>query len=96
MINNYYVYILASKKNGTLYIGVTNSLERRTCEHKAGMNQGFTKRYDVRILVYYENLSNIDDAIRREKTLKSWNRAWKISLIESFNPNWDDLFDRYD
>ncbi len=87
----YYVYILASKKNGTLYIGVTNDLERRMHEHRAGLIRGFTKKYDVHMLVYFEETSDIDAALNREKCLKKWNRAWKIRLIEEANPNWQDL-----
>lgn len=91
MNNNYYVYIVASAKNGTLYIGVTNNLERRIYEHKNGLIDGFTKQYNVKILVHYEQTNDILSAISREKQLKSWNRKWKIELIETNNPNWDDL-----
>ncbi|MHB1457229.1 MAG: GIY-YIG nuclease family protein [Armatimonadota bacterium] len=94
MSKQYYVYILASRRNGTLYIGVTNDLERRDCEHISGINQGFTSRYGVHLLVYYETFSDVNDAIRREKTLKTWNREWKIALIEKDNPTWRDLTDR--
>ncbi len=90
-MKQYYVYILASKKNGTLYIGVTNNLVRRVHEHKEGVNEGFTKRYNVKMLVYHEVIYNINEAIKREKVLKKWNRQWKIHLIEKTNPNWDDL-----
>jgi len=88
---SYYVYILASKKNGTLYIGVTNNLHRRVAEHKTSINEGFTKKYHVHTLVYYEIYTDIREAILREKRLKKWNRAWKISLIEKENPQWNDL-----
>ena len=81
-----FVYILASKRNGTLYIGVTNNLRRRIQEHKSGLNEGFTKRYQVHRLVYYERYDYIGDAIVRERQLKKWNRAWKIALIEKRNP----------
>lgn len=88
---NYYVYILANKRNGTLYIGVTNNLEKRVAEHKAKIVEGFTKKYDVSLLVYFEESSDVNSAIAREKQLKKWNRDWKIRMIEKFNPNWDDL-----
>jgi putative endonuclease len=92
MGREYYVYILASKRNGTLYIGVTNDLDRRMLEHKHGGVPGFTKKYDVNILVYFEIFGEIDLAIAREKQLKGWNRAWKIKLIERDNSGWNDLF----
>ncbi len=88
----YFVYVLASKKNGTLYIGVTNDLVRRVYEHKEDFVEGFTKRYRVHMLVYYESCEDIDSAIAREKQLKKWNRAWKIELIEKDNPEWTDLY----
>ena len=88
----YWVYILASGIGGTLYIGVTNNLVRRIYEHREGFVPGFTKRYEVHRLVYYEPHTDIEAAIRREKRLKSWNRAWKIRLIEKLNPNWDNLY----
>jgi len=81
-----FVYILASKRNGTLYVGVTNNLVRRVLEHKAGSVSGFTARYSVTILVYYEAFDNMYDAIVREKRLKKWKRQWKIELIEEHNP----------
>ncbi len=86
-----YVYILASDRNGTLYIGVTSDLPRRMFEHKNGLLDGFTKTYDVTRLVYVEEHDRIDEAIVREKQLKRWNRAWKIALIENGNPEWRDL-----
>jgi putative endonuclease len=86
------VYILASTIGGTLYIGVTNDLVRRVYEHRTAQVPGFTTRYNVYRLVYFEQFSDIENAIRREKWLKKWNRAWKIRLIEQSNPNWDDLF----
>ncbi len=89
-----YTYILASKKHGTLYIGVTSSLASRVGQHKQGQVEGFTKDYHVHRLVYYERHNDIQDAIRREKQLKKWNRAWKIRLIERANPNWFDLFNQ--
>jgi len=88
----YYVYILASKRNGTLYIGVTNNLVRRIYEHKNGLQEGFTKKHSVKTLVYFEQTENINSAILKEKRLKSWKRSWKIQLIEKSNPNWKDLY----
>ena len=88
----YFTYILASKKNGTLYIGVTNNIERRIEEHKNKLNPNcFTSKYDVNLLVYYETFQYINDAIDREKQLKKWNRQWKINLIEEENKDWKDL-----
>jgi putative endonuclease len=87
----YYVYILASKENGTLYIGVTNNLERRIKEHKTKRAKGFTSRYDVNTLVYYETTADIVTAIQREKQIKKWKRAWKLKLINSTNPYWTDI-----
>ncbi|OGU14979.1 MAG: excinuclease ABC subunit C [Ignavibacteria bacterium GWB2_35_12] len=88
----YYTYILASKKNGTLYIGVTGNLTRRVYEHKNKMIDGFTKKYSVDKLVYFEMYNDIRNAIEREKNMKKWKREWKIELIEKDNPNWDDLY----
>jgi putative endonuclease len=90
----YYVYMLASRIGGTLYIGVTNDIVRRVFEHREKFVEGFTKRYDVAKLVYFEVHSKIEAAITREKQMKKWNRAWKIRLIEEDNPNWDDLYKR--
>ncbi len=87
-----YVYILASKKNGTLYIGVTSNLEKRTYEHKQKIIKGFTSKYDVDKLVYYDVFEDITEAILREKRLKEWKRKWKIELIEKFNKDWEDLY----
>ena len=89
---NYWVYIVASGLGGTLYVGVTNDLIRRVYEHKNKAAEGFTKKYDVDRLVYFEAFDDIENAIRREKRLKKWNRAWKICLIEVSNPNWADLY----
>ncbi|RMH69479.1 MAG: GIY-YIG nuclease family protein [Bacteroidetes bacterium] len=89
-----YVYILASRRNGTLYIGVTSNLERRVWEHRQGLHGGFTRRYAVHRLVYVEEHDDIQRAIVREKQMKKWRRAWKLELIESLNPNWDDLFEQ--
>lgn len=88
----YYVYILASKKNGTLYIGVTSDLVKRIYEHKNDLVDGFTKQYAVHDLVYFEATESVESAIVREKQLKKWNRAWKIRLIEKSNPEWRDLY----
>lgn len=87
------VYILASKKNGTLYIGVTSDLEKRMNEHKSDLRDGFCKKYQVHTLVYYENYLDMPSAIEREKQIKKWNRKWKLNLIEKLNPDWNDLFD---
>jgi putative endonuclease len=89
---NYWVYIVANGLGGTLYIGVTNDLIRRVHEHKNKVAEGFTKKYDVDRLLYFEAFDDIENAIRREKRLKKWNRAWKIRLIEETNPNWTDLY----
>jgi putative endonuclease len=90
---SYYVYILASGRNGTLYIGVTNDLVRRVAEHKSGDAEGFTKKYGVNRLVWFEETSDINAAIQREKTMKRWRRAWKLSVIEEVNPQWRDLYE---
>lgn len=87
-----YVYILANKKNGTLYIGVTSNLHKRLQEHKFKVRNGFTKKYNVQRLVYYETYFDIRTAIEREKCIKKWNRLWKMHLIETLNPDWDDLW----
>ena len=91
-MKSYYVYILASKINGTLYVGVTNDLIRRIHQHKGKLVPGFTSEYQVDKLVYYEETNDIHSAIAREKQLKSWNRQWKIGLIETSNPDWNDLY----
>jgi putative endonuclease len=91
-MRSYYVYIMASRRNGTLYIGVTNDLARRVFEHKEGVLPGFTKRYGVKLLVHVETTDDIRAAIQREKNLKKWPRAWKIALIERDNPDWRDLY----
>jgi putative endonuclease len=88
----FYVYILASKKRGTLYIGVTNDIARRIYEHRTGATDSFTRRYGVFRLVYFETFPTAVEAIRREKMLKRWNRQWKIELIEKDNPEWFDLY----
>ena len=94
-VKTYYVYILASARNGTLYIGVTSDLRKRVYEHKQGLKKSFTEKYNVHNLVYYESTGDINAALRREKQLKSWKRAWKIALIEKENPGWRDLFAEY-
>ncbi len=87
-----YTYILASKKNGTLYIGVTSDLIKRVWEHKEDQADGFTKKYGVHTLVHFEVFDDIKSAIEREKQLKRWHRLWKINLIEEHNPDWKDLY----
>ena len=89
----YYVYILASKKNGTIYIGVTNDLIRRVGEHRLDVVEGFTQKYGVHRLVHFDVFQDARSAIQREKNLKHWPRAWKIALIEERNPHWSDLYD---
>ena len=89
----YYVYILASQRNGTLYVGVTNDLSRRAGEHDQEVVEGFTKKYKVKLLVYYESFADITVAITREKRLKRWHRRWKLDLIASANPTWKNLYD---
>jgi len=92
-LQTYYTYILASRpKRGVLYIGVTNNLSRRIYEHKNKSVDGFTKKYQVDQLVYFETHITAEDAIYREKQLKKWNRSWKIELIEKNNPHWNDLY----
>ena len=93
-MKNYYVYKLTNKPRGTLYIGMTNNLVRRGYEHRNGLADGFTKKYNLKMLVYFEVFNRVEDAILREKRLKKWNRQWKIDLIEKVNPNWDDLYEK--
>lgn len=88
----YFVYILASQRNGTLYIGVTSDLVKRVWQHKNKLADGFTKKYGVDKLVYFETTSDVISAIEREKQLKNWHRQWKINLIQSKNPDWQDLY----
>lgn len=92
-MKSYWIYILASKKNGTLYIGITSDLLRRVYEHKEKLIDGFTKKYNVTQLMYVEEFQDVADAIRREKSIKKWNREWKTRLIEEQNPNWRDLYE---
>jgi len=90
-MKTYYVYILANKRNETLYIGITNDLAKRISEHKSGMIEGFTKKYSIDKLVYYESTTDVSETIAKEKRLKKWKRQWKIDLIENSNPDWRDL-----
>ena len=89
----YWVYILTSQRNGTLYIGITNNLHRRVWEHKQQKVKGFTNKYEVHHLVYYELHESVEMAITREKQIKKWNRLWKLNLIENRNPTWKDLYE---
>ena len=91
MKQDYYIYILASRRNGTLYIGSTSDLKRRVYEHKNKLIEGFTKKYNITMLVHYEITDSRVSAIHREKQLKKWKRNWKLRIIEDNNPNWDDL-----
>ncbi|WP_397410646.1 GIY-YIG nuclease family protein [Polaromonas sp.] len=90
---DYFVYLMASGKNGTLYVGVTNNLVRRVYEHRNGLIEGFTSRYAVHQLVWFESTPSIAAAIAKEKQIKNWTRAWKVALIEKSNPAWRDLYD---
>ena len=94
LTRSYYVYLLASRRKGTVYVGVTNDLAKRVWQHKQGLVEGFTKRYGVRTLVWYEQTESIEAAIVREKQIKNWNRDWKIELIEASNPEWKDLYEQ--
>lgn len=95
MAKTYYTYILASKRNGTLYVGVTSDIVNRTDQHRDNTGGSFTEKYSVHSLVYFEQTDSIEAAIYREKQLKHWNRAWKIKLIEKSNPEWKDLTDDF-
>jgi putative endonuclease len=95
MNKQFYVYILASKRNGTLYTGVTSNLIQRVWQHKHEVVKGFTNKYNVKILVYFEGHPNAESAIIREKQIKKWRRAWKLKLIEKKNPDWKDLYDTF-
>ena len=88
-----FVYIMASRRNGTIYIGVTSDLPKRVWEHRAGRIAGFTKKYRCKMLVWFEHHDTIEAAITRERQMKEWKRAWKLRMIEEKNPNWDDLFE---
>lgn len=88
-----WAYIVTNRPHGTIYVGVTNDIRRRAYEHREGLVDGFTKTYGCKRLVYAEQHERIDEAIRREKTLKRWPRAWKVRLIHGINPNWEDLYE---
>jgi len=89
-----YVYILTSEPYGTLYVGVTSDLVKRVWEHRNGVVEGFTRKFDVKRLVWYEQHTSIVEAIAREKRIKRWHRDWKINLVQAMNPNWDDLYEK--
>lgn len=91
---DYFVYIMTNKRNGTLYVGVTNDLARRVWEHKEKNIPGFTKKYELKNLVYLETYATATEAIHREKCIKEWKRRWKLELIESINPDWEDLYEK--
>jgi putative endonuclease len=88
-----HVYIMANKRNGTIYIGVTSQLSQRVCQHKMGVVSGLSRQYKTHLLIYYEAHPSMEEAICREKQLKNWKRSWKVNLIESINPYWRDLYD---
>jgi putative endonuclease len=92
-MKQYYVYILAKARNSTFYVGVTNDLIRRIWEHKNELADGFTKKYGIKMLVYYEIHNDIEEAIKREKLIKRWKREYKMNVIETMNPDWKDLYD---
>ncbi|EKD73113.1 MAG: hypothetical protein ACD_45C00459G0001 [uncultured bacterium] len=92
-MKNYYIYIMASKRNGTLYTGITSDLIKRVYQHKTEEIPGFTSKYKVNQLVYYEIHTDIREAIKREKNIQAWKRTWKLRLIEEKNPNWNDLYE---
>ena len=94
-MKDYYVYIATNKNNTVLYIGVTNNIKRRITEHKEKLVKGFTSRYNINKLVYFEHFTDISQAIKREKQMKKWKRAWKIELIETENKEWKDLYNDY-
>lgn len=93
MSTSYYVYIVASRRNGTIYTGMCNNIARRAYEHREGLCEGFTKKYGVKMLVYYETYDDPGTAIWREKRIKKWKRRWKLELIEKMNPAWKDLYE---
>lgn len=90
---HYYVYVLANKRRGRTYVGVTSNLVQRVWQHKEEQVEGFTKRYGIKMLVWFEQHENVEQAILREKQIKNWNRVWKIELIEAVNPKWNDLYE---
>lgn len=91
-MKQYYVYMLASKRNGTLYVGITSELKQRVWQHKHNLVSSFTKKYEVHSLVFFEMIENPQSAIQFEKRLKRWRRKWKLQLIEEMNPEWKDLY----
>ncbi len=93
MDKTFFVYIVADKPYGTLYIGVTNDLFRRAWEHREGLYKGFTRKYGLKLLVYYESYPTAEEAIQREKAIKKWRRDWKVERIKAFNPTWKDLYE---
>ncbi len=93
-MSSYYVYILASRRNGTLYVGVASNLPKRVYAHRNDFVEGFTKKYVVHMLVYFEEYDKREGALRREKQIKEWKRRWKLELIEKFNPEWQDLYEK--
>jgi len=93
LTRSYFVYLLASRRRGTLCVGVTNDLLKRVWQHKQGLVEGFTKRYGIKTLVWYEQTDSIESAMTREKQIKKWNRDWKVELIEKNNPQWKDLYE---
>ena len=95
MNKQYYVYVLTNKSNKVLYVGVTNNLKRRIFEHKNKLVEGFSKKYNLNKLVYYEVTNDVKSAIKREKQLKNWHREWKINLINQYNPSWEDLHEGF-
>ena len=95
MERTFHVYIMASQRNGTIYVGVTGNLAKRVYEHREGLLKGFTRRYGVKMLVWYEHFPTADEAISFEKRLKRWRRAWKLELIEKLNPQWLDLYETF-
>jgi putative endonuclease len=92
-MKNYHVHIVCSKRNGTLYTGITSDIVKRVYEHKKGLVEGFTKKYKIHYLVWYETHESVESAIHREKQIKKWKRVWKLSLIEKENPKWCDLYE---
>jgi putative endonuclease len=90
---HYYVYVLSNKPRGTMYVGVTSNLVQRVWQHKEDQVEGFTKRYGIKMLVWFEQHEDVEQAILREKQIKKWDRLWKVELIESNNPQWNDLFE---
>jgi putative endonuclease len=88
-----FVYMMSNRRNGILYIGVTTNLPKRSFQHREGVIEGFTRRYGLKMLVYYEPFDDVRDAIQREKTMKHWPRAWKVRLIHGLNPEWKDLYE---